>query len=52
MYFIAKKNYLVEENLRESKFVLTVMDNWIISLVSEAMSSRPQRLIEVQNLVI
>ena len=37
-----KKNYLVEENLRQSKFVLTVMDNGIISRVNEAIRSGPQ----------
>jgi hypothetical protein len=28
--FYHQKNYLVEENVRESKFMLTVMDNEII----------------------
>lgn len=52
MDFITKKNYLVEENLRQSKLVLTVMDNGIISRVNEAIGSGPQRLIELQNLEI
>jgi len=52
MDYITKKIYLVEENLRQSKFVLTVMDNGIISRVSEAIGSGPRRLIELQNLEI
>lgn len=47
-----KKNYLVEENLRQSKFVLTVMDNGIISRLNEAIGSGPQCLIELQSLEI
>jgi hypothetical protein len=47
-----KKFYLVEENLRQSKFVLTVMDNGIISRVNEATRLGPQRLIELKNLAI
>jgi hypothetical protein len=47
-----QKCYLVEESLRQSEFVLTVMDNGIIRRVNEAIRSGPQRLIELQDLAI
>lgn len=52
MDFITKKHYLVGENPRQSKFVLTVMDNGIISRVNEAIRSGPQGVIELRNLAI
>jgi len=39
MDFINKKKNLVEEYLRQSKFVLTVMDNGIRSRVNEKIRS-------------